>query len=413
MTTLFQKTTSTKKLLLGVVAIFLLLAIPLWISLSFMYPTTSPINAILFFIESKQHPHLTMSSQTIAFLPYWRIDDTKYTRFDLLSEVNYFALNIDGSGNFIQITNNQTDPGWKAWNSSPVKDLIAKTQLSGDLFTLTIATTRNKVIESLLGNTQAQQTLITNILDQVASRRLNGITIDFEYDGKPDTIYIQAFTQFAKTLSSKLHEQSPHTTISLTLLPLAGREKGLFDLPNLTSYFDHFIGMSYDYYAATSDIAGPIAPMKGFAENKFFFDVTTTYQDFLKIIPKEKIIMGVPYYGWDWAVQKGKKIQSNTLPQSDPNSYTAVLSYARMREDKDLHPDQCTWDEFAQERWCWYITSNGVNHQAWFEDNKSIDIKYLYAKNMNFAGIAIWTLGYDKGYPDLWDLMRTDFAKSP
>ena len=61
-----------------------------WIYSSFTYPTTSPINVISFFIQSKQHPHKNMEQQTVAFLPYWRMDDLKYARFDLLSEIIYF-----------------------------------------------------------------------------------------------------------------------------------------------------------------------------------------------------------------------------------------------------------------------------------------------------------------------------------
>jgi spore germination protein len=169
--------------------------------------------------------------------------------------------------------------------------------------------------------------------------------------------------------------------------------------------------MSYDYYGISSDIAGPIAPMKGFKENKYFFDVTTTYEDYLKQIPKNKIVMGVPYYGWDWAVKDGATITSRTFPSDNPNNYAAVLSYARMREDKDLNRKQCQWDDFAEENWCWYTDQKtGIDHQVWFEDAKSLGVKYDYANKQDFSGIAIWVLGYDKDYPDLWNLMKEKFS---
>src|SRR5205814_213263 len=103
----------------------------------------------------------------------------------------------------------------------------------------------------------------------------------------------------------------------------------------------------------------------------YFFDVQTMYEDLQKDLPKNKIIMGIPYYGWDWAVVEGKKIQSKTYPQSDPKNYAAVVSYARAKENSDLKPSQCQWDDYALETWCWY-TKDGVDHQVWLEDSKSI-----------------------------------------
>ncbi|MGE5042350.1 MAG: glycosyl hydrolase family 18 protein [Candidatus Levyibacteriota bacterium] len=375
--------------------------------LSFFYPTTPAWNTVSYITYHLRHPHEKMSKETMAFLPYWRLSDIKFARLDLLTEVNYFSLSVDKDGNFVTVVNGKTDPGWLIWNTTGVKDLIAKTQIMGGKFSVTVATTRNKIIESILQNKKAQGNLIANILKQVQDRHLDGVTIDFEYDGKPDNTIINEFSFFSRDLKDALSKT--HTSLSLALLPLSAREPGLFHLPALVPFYDRFIGMSYDYYALGSDIAGPVAPMKGFKENKFFFDVETTYEDYLKFIPRNKLIMGIPYYGYDWAVERGSKIQSKTLPSNDPNSYAAVISYARFREDKDLKKDQCFWDDYALSPWCWYTDDKKIDHQVWFEDNRSIAEKYKYAKKSNFAGIAIWTLGYDKQYPDLWQVLDKTF----
>src|SRR6185369_3202032 len=123
-----------------------------WVSLQLLYPTTSPMNTLSYFMYSKEHPHIPMTQQTIAFLPYWRIPDAQYTQFNLLSEINYFSLTITKDGTFDTITGNQTEPGWYQWNSQTIKDLIAKTQITGGKFTVTVATQRNTTIESLMSN---------------------------------------------------------------------------------------------------------------------------------------------------------------------------------------------------------------------------------------------------------------------
>lgn len=379
--------------------------------LYFMFPTASPIKSVTYFIDNTTKPHIMMSSQTMAFIPFWRLEDSEYARFDLLTEINYFSLSVNGSGNFIELIDGNAEPGWHSWNKDIVRNLIAKTQIKGGKFTFTVLMHDNNTIETFLDNKQAQQNLTDNIIEQINSRRLNGVVIDFEYTGEPDPVYRQTFTSFAASLSQALRKNNSGTSLSIAILPLEGRRQGLFDLQKLVPLFDRFIGMSYEYYSANSEIAGPVAPMNGFKENKFFFDVSTTYEDYLKIIPKEKILMGIPYYGWDWTVKDGKKIQSATYPPSSPLKYSAILSYGRMRENEDLVPEQCQWDELALSPWCWYIDKDDTHHQVWFEDNNSIGIKYDYAKKMGFAGIAIWVLGYDKDYPDLWDIMKETFGQ--
>ena len=133
----------------------------------------------------------------------------------------------------------------------------------------------------------------------------------------------------------------------------------------------------------------------------------------MTVIPKEKILMGVPYYGRDWAVETGSRIESKTLPSDNPDNYSAVISYARAKEMKELKKSQCKFDEVAQQPWCWYTDpKTKVDHQVWYEDVKSIGIKYDFAKKQDLGGVAIWVLGYDKNYPELWDMIREKFASN-
>jgi spore germination protein YaaH len=170
--------------------------------------------------------------------------------------------------------------------------------------------------------------------------------------------------------------------------------------------------MSYDYYTGGSDSAGPVAPMGGKESKRYFFDVTTTYEDLVKLISPGKIIMGIPYYGYDWPVEDKTNARSVALAQSDDNGYVETLSYGRARDDKTFTGDNCHFDDLAEAPWCGYTNAEtGKDRVAWFENNQSIKIKYDYAKSQNLAGIAIWSLGYDRNYPDLWDILKQTFAK--
>jgi len=353
-----------------------------------------------------------MTKDAIAFLPYWRIADTKYTHFDRLSEIIYFSLTVDGDGSFVTVTDNETDPGWRWWQSSSIKDLIAKTQISGGKFSLTVGASRNKKIVQFLSSSSAQNMLIANLKQEVISRNLDGINLDFEYDGIPDATLSAAFTAFAKNLSTSLRAEKPLITLSLDVLPSGGRKPGLLEFAKIQPFFDRFILMTYDYYGANSEVAGPVAPMQGFKQKKFLLDVSTTVVDYKKLLPKNKLLLGIPYYGWDWPVEKGATFMSPTLDQTDANGYSAVISYGRMRTDRDLVSSQCFFDDLAQAPWCWYTDRDTKkDHQVWFENDRSIQKKFDFVEKNNLGGIAIWTLGYDKQYENLWNLLSSSFSK--
>jgi len=398
----------------NIIAVFLSFIIVFGLVLGYfwtVYPTTTPFKSFYYFLFGITHPHQKMTKQVTGFLPYWRLEDIKYLHFDLLSEIIYFSLSVNDDGEIIKVVGNETNPGWFQWNSSIIKDLIAKTQLLGGRFSLVIAAQNNKIIENVLDSETAQNKLIKETIYQIKTRHLNGIVLDFEFLGNPDAKYQEKFTKFSTNLDSAIKSDFPNVSLSLTLLPLSGRHPGLFDLPKLIKIYDRFIGMSYDYYSSSSDIAGPIAPMNGFKEEKYFYDISTTYKDYQKYIPAAKIIMGIPYYGWYWPVENASEKLSKTLIQNDKNGYAVVMSYGRMKQNQNLKQTGCHFDELAKENWCGYVDPKSkVSHQVWFEDERSLGIKYDFAKKKNFSGIAIWVLGYDKDFPNLWNLLKERFA---
>jgi len=345
----------------------------------------------------------------MGFLPYWQLESAKYIKPELLSEINYFSLDVDSDGTIKDVVNGEKDPGHRGWENKTVKDLMIKSHIYGTQFTVTIAALDNTVIENVLDSPKAQDTLITQIIELVKTNNLDGVNIDFEYSGTPDKLHQRLFTEFSQMLSTKLKEQVPNAKLSLSIMPLSGRSEDLFDFPKLAPLYDRFIGMSYDFYGEHADIAGPVAPMKGFKEGIYFFDVETMYEDLTKLLPRNKIIMGVPYYGWDWAVTDGKVKNSTTL--SGETSYAAVISYARGRVESNLKSEQCFWDRYALESWCWYTDTNKTDHQVWLMDNKAIQTRFDYAKTQNLAGIGIWTLGYDQHFEDLWGMIRNKYSK--
>ncbi|MBK5225403.1 MAG: hypothetical protein JJD96_02360 [Thermoleophilia bacterium] len=407
-----KKKSLLKKVLIGIVVILILLSIPyFWIQ--HLYPTTSPFKAISYLNYYRSRPHQDLNKSTMGFAPYWQLDKMQDIRLDLLTDVIYFSLIVDDQGNIAKKNaKSEDDPGWVAWNQAPTNDLIAKTQIAGGRAGLTIAILDNDKIKNFLLSDSSQTNLITSTVKEVNKKHLKLINLDFEYTGEPPEELAGKFTAFTNKMKQELSSKAPGTELDINLMVRSGRDPGLFEIEKLKSSVDRFIVMSYDYYTSGSDSAGPVAPMNGAASKKYFFDVTTTYSDLLKLLPADKIIMGIPYYGYDWPVEDKSDPRSLALPQSDANGYVETLSYGRAREDQKFSGDNCQFDELAQTPWCGYTEpTTGKDRVAWFENAQSIKAKYNYAKNQNFSGIAIWTLGYDKAYPDLWDILKQTFVK--
>ena len=401
-----------KWLFIFIAIIVIIVGSPLLIIL-FLYPTTSPFKAISYMQYSRAHPHAQMSKRTIGYAPSWQLDKMGSVRLDMLTDIVYFSLTVGEDGNFVtKDASGKDDVGFAAWNAAPANDLLAKSQIMGTRTGLTVTALKNERIKNFLSSGSAQDALVINTVREVKKKHLKLICLDFEYTGQPSEDLPPKFTEFVQKMREGLNENAPGTELSINLMARSGRDPRLFEIEKLKLSVDTFIVMSYDYYTAGSDSAGPVAPMGGYADKKYFFDINTTYSDLLKIIPADKIIMGVPYYGYDWPVKDKNNPRSLVLLQTDANGYVETLSYGRMRQDSTFTGDNCHFDELAQQPWCGYTSpETGKDRVAWFENNQSIKVKYDFAKNQNFAGIAIWALGYDKDYPNLWEVMKQTFGK--
>jgi len=377
------------------------------------YPTVSPLTSTTYLVQQIGHAHAQMQQRVIGFLPYWQEDSAKYVHTNLLSDLVFFALTADAQGHIVTETNGKPEPGWRAWNSSTVRNQIARTQIAGAKFVLTVAQQDGVQLGAFLDDAAAQRSLVATLASQVADDHLDGLNLDFEFPGASTPAHRQVFTEFARSLVAAIHAKAAGAEVSIDLPPISATRPGLYDIPTLAQIFDEVIVMSYDYYTPGSDVAGPVAPISGYADAQYFFDVTTTYDDYSQAVPAGKLIMGVPYYGYDWPVEDNSEPLAAVLPQSDTNGYAEVVSYSRMKTEPNLNGQNCHWDPTAQATWCGYTDpETNVQREAWLEDDRSIAAKFDFAKQHQFGGVAIWALGYAGSYDEPWDLLQREFTKT-
>jgi hypothetical protein len=60
--------------------------------------------------------------------------------------------------------------------------------------------------------------------------------------------------------------------------------------------------------------------------------------------------------------------------------------------------------------YAWYDGAAGTWRQVFYDTPTSLAPKYAYAVSRGLAGIGIWALGYDRGVPGYWELIKSMFG---
>jgi hypothetical protein len=84
-------------------------------------------------------------------------------------------------------------------------------------------------------------------------------------------------------------------------------------------------------------------------------------------------------------------------------TYRAIRNNASTYSPENLHFEPNSLSPY-------YIYNINDWHHCFADNAYSLGMKYDWIKRYNLAGIGIWALGYDNGYPELWDLLRDKFT---
>jgi len=148
--------------------------------------------------------------------------------------------------------------------------------------------------------------------------------------------------------------------------------------------------MTYDYHFSGSLVTGPVAPNSG-AGVESEFDTETGIQKALEVLPADKIILGVPLYGYEWeTLEPGRR--SAVLPGS------GIVASNRRAEEFLASCASCSAqrETAAQESYIVYLDQESTTyHQIFYPDEKFMKTKINLANKYNLGGLAFWALGYE------------------
>jgi len=345
-----------------------------------------------------------------GFLPYWVLSETEYLQLDKLTDIAYFALSIDEDGT-IRTKDRQgfIDPGYNKWkNSEKLHKLISDSKARGVRFSLTLISHEDDVTYSFLDCRGCWDTLYDEIEKELSEHGLLGLNLDFELvEADSEDGYSQKYSQLVNFLNTKLDSKFGDVFVVTSTLPDSTYRPRITDITSLANASDALFIMAYDFHRPTSENAGPVAPL--FGATGLSYDINKMVQDYLKVAPAEKLILGVPYYGYNWVVTDWSTMASR-IPGNDVLGYSISQTYEDVVDTRLKYNPSVMWDaDSVVPYFTYYNYERGTVRQVYYENKDSLKAKYQYAKQNNLAGIGIWALGYDGGYQELWNLLREEF----
>lgn len=119
-------------------------------------------------------------------------------------------------------------------------------------------------------------------------------------------------------------------------------------------------------------------------------------------IPAEKLFLGVPNYGYDWALPY---VRGESKAQSLGNVEAVELA---LKKNAAIQ-----YDEQAQAPFFTYFDrpatySDAVEHIVWFENARSADAMLRLVNEYGMYGAGVWNL--TRFFPSLWLVMNSLYS---
>ncbi|MCQ1528185.1 LysM peptidoglycan-binding domain-containing protein [Lutispora saccharofermentans] len=271
-----------------------------------------------------------------------------------------YQVNPDGTLNSIN-----DEPIIEAARNNGVAPLMIVTNFRNGNFDTQLA-------HEILTNENIQQTLIDNIITTMKNKGYYGLNIDFERVDPNDR---ELYNNFLRKITPQLH--SNNFVVSTALAPkttdvTTGAWHGAHDYKAHGEIVDFVIIMTYEWGWS----GGPPMAVAPINEVRKVLDYAVS------VIPRDKIMMGAPLYGYDWS-----------LPYTPGGEWARRISPDEAVRLAGSVGAEIQYDEEAQSPHFNYTDSSGVGHEVWFEDARSAEAKNMLAASMGLKGISYWVLG--------------------
>ncbi|MCI8385543.1 MAG: LysM peptidoglycan-binding domain-containing protein [Acutalibacter sp.] len=230
-----------------------------------------------------------------------------------------------------------------------------------------------------------QSRVLANVLAVMEQKGYQGLDIDFAFIPPEGA---EGYLDFLRQAAQRLHSRGYFLHVDLAP-KTASEQKGMLYQPHdysaVGDIADRVLLMTNEWgYSYGPPMAmAPMGPVRQAAEYA------------ASAIPRKKILLGLPSYGWDWILPFERGVTRATAVGSEQAVETARRQGVPIAYDGQAH---APWFDYNRD---------GLEHVVWFEDVRSVEQKYSLMDELGFLGGGYWSI--TRGFQQNWSFVAARY----
>jgi spore germination protein YaaH len=262
-----------------------------------------------------------------------------------------------------------------------------------------IALFDKKSFHTLASSPAAQSSMNEAMIRECKAHGYTGFQFDFEDIAWTDRDLLSALV---KSSSEALHKEG--LQLSIATVPNApgypgsgGFAKwmytdwrGAYDLAAIGKYADLVCLMTYDQHTRWTT-PGPVAGWQWTVDNLKYA---------LRFVPKAKLSLGIPVYGYHWFT--GAPVTDKSTGKLQPNPQAEYIGTANALLLAKEFGGKVQWDAEDHSAYL-YFYRDQMREWIYFTDLRTFKDRYALAEQNGLDGFCSWVLGQED--PEIWNFL--------
>lgn len=247
-----------------------------------------------------------------------------------------------------------------------------------------------EITRELFTNESVRERFISSIIQMLVEKRYYAVNFDFEENYPEDR---ELYNEFLRIVTPRLKEQG--VLVSTTLAPKISAAEPVAWFGGLDHDYkahgeivDFVTIMTYDiggWFSGPPNAVSPLPTMRAVLDYG------------VSVIPSNKILLGLPLYGYDW------KLPFN--PETDFATTVGPREAINLARQKGAI---IQYDTRVDAPFFTYFDEVGNEHVVWFEDARSMLEKLELIERYSLRGASYFILG--RTFPENWTLLSEMFT---